>query len=188
MDKKVVNALRMLPGCTETLTLMKTASDAARQATSTATTFMSDGDVDIASARLIRCEKLLASVQGNIVEFALQVRNVKNITCSITKETPTKEAAWNGLGDIWWYERACKLDELLGVIVRKEQEISNLLRSENGQWGLFESYEDIVNTIGDSFSDLNRSWEELVEYQSTWKDVAITVFNGVGESGSLIPS
>ncbi|PXF42894.1 hypothetical protein BWQ96_07341 [Gracilariopsis chorda] len=187
MDENVVTALRILPSCSESIQLMVTAANAARQASSTALTFQQDGQSSLAATRMIRCEKLLKSLRESHGEFLARVEKLRNCIKLVTQETPTNAAQWNKLGDNWWHERACRMDSMLQFVMEKESVVSRLLGNTDGSWPLFESYNDIVNRITDSVNDLSEGWDRLGKYAAEWKDLAMVVFNGIGESGSLIP-
>lgn len=187
MDKNVVTALQILPLCCESVQLMVTAANAAKQASSTALTFQQDGESGLAAARMVRCENLLKKLRESHDEFLARVEKLQSCINLVTRETPTNAAQWNKLGDSWWHERACRIDSMLKNVMEKETVISRLLGNTDGSWPLFQSYNEIVNCITDSVNDLSQGWNRLRDYTAEWKELAVVVFHGIGESGSLIP-
>ncbi|CAN8075837.1 unnamed protein product [Agarophyton chilense] len=188
MDASVVAAIKILPSCSESIELLATAASAARQASNTAKIFHEDGDTVLAAARMLRCEKLLKSIRETLADISSTIKRAEKLIDLESNSTPTNQGQWNKLSDAWWLERARGIHSRLQTVSERESAVSRLLSKEQGMWGLFVSYGEVVNEIADAVENLTKSWNGLISYTDEWKDIAIAVYNGIGESGSLIPS
>ncbi|KAI0563840.1 hypothetical protein FGB62_33g05 [Gracilaria domingensis] len=188
MDGSVIAVLTILASCSETVEILVTAASAARQASSSAKMFEEDGETGLAAMRMLRCEKLLKSLRETLPLMKASIKRAQNLVDPDSHATPTKAAEWNKLGDAWWHARGCTIHDMLHTVAARERAVSRLLCRETGEWELYDSYDEIVREIADFVEDLRKEWGRLVSYTEDWKDIAIAVFNGIGESGSLIPS
>lgn len=192
MDRLIVTAVNLMAPCSESLELSVTAASASQKAAKSAEMFQQDGDVYLAGARMIRSERLMRSLRETHEQFCKRISKVREAVDEATSLTATKKAAWNSLPDTWWLKRASRMSVLLAVIRSREMEMEEALNiGEEGNNELVlsaTSYSDAVAAVAVIVNKLNQAWETFCGYVKEWRELAMAVHAGIGESGSLIPA
>lgn len=184
-----MKAIRRLPNCCEQVDDIETAANAAEKAAVSAAKFYQVDLVDLSNARMIRAEKLLESLRQSLDALDTNVEKLHADVQDALTQPVELQAAWNQLPDSWWRLRAQHVDLLLRQFVEVRGQVSNALDVENGDVHVIaDSYAALVSNACSAVGAMVRTWLQVIEYFAEWKDLALVMVDGIGESGSLIPS
>lgn len=189
MDKQVVKAINQLASCTDIMSDVGVAATAAEKAANSAATFYRTDYLDLSNARIKRTEHLLQCLRQSLRSMEKKVRKVHNDFFNVLESPVVMKAAWNALPDQWWRSRVTTLNGLLDDFECSQRGVVTVLDVViSGTAGVEDSYADLVSNIRTAVDGMNMKWRSVVGYVDEWKDVAAVMVEGIGESGSLLPS
>lgn len=189
MDKQVVKAINQLANCNDIMSDIVMAATAAEKAANSAITFYNADYVDLSNARIKRTEDLLNSLRQTLRSMERKIRSVHNDILKVLDLPVVMKAAWNALPDQWWRSRATTLKALLDEFERSQRGVMTTLNVVvDGTAGYGNSYADLVSNIRSAVDGMSNKWRSVIGYVDEWKDVAAVMVEGIGESGSLLPS
>lgn len=189
MDRQVINGLKVIVDCSRYINDAQVAATAAMKASTSASIFYAEGYTALSISRVNRTEQLLISLRNSLRLFDGQVDIFNRKIFDVTQLQNRRKATWNKLSDEWWQERAKAIVERLSNVKIVQSQVSNALDVAAVTHDPTEpSYEQIITTIKDAVNTLRDVWNNVESFINEWKDIAVAVFEGIGESGSLIPT
>lgn len=189
MDRQVIAGLKLTADCSKHLNDAQVAATAAMKAATSASTFHAEGEVDLSISRINRTEKLLVSLRKSLGLFNFHFDLFYRRIFDVTKLRNRHMATWNTLSDEWWHERARSIVGLLSFVKVAQSRVSSVLDIGTVAHDPTEpSYEQVTTAIKDAVNGMKGAWDSMETFINEWKDIAVTVFEGIGESGSLIPT
>lgn len=186
MDKLAVQALSQIPTCTETLALVSASATTALQAAESSRVLLSHGHVKLAAARLSRCEKLLRVFREYHAQLSKQINQLHTTFTQAADLPQARQGSWNRLPDTWWHEHASQCVKLLDAVLNCLKGVDESLCLENAEQAVSMTYKNLVENICDAVKAVAVSWEVVKKDVAEWEELAITVVDGIGETGSLI--
>lgn len=189
VDKQLVFAIGQLPKCSESITLAVDTTVAARKASSMASTLYQAQRVDLSGARILRAEALMGALLDILSTFDRDVASLRRTVNAVASTKPKRLPSWNSLGDKWYIERAQQLNDKLHNMEAARRGLQVALDVVlHGDGGVDETYAHLVRHVNDAAILLSNAWRAVLLFVEEWKDVAVVVAQGLGESASLIPA
>lgn len=188
MDTLVLDALKLVQRCTESVETVSTGASAARKAATSAKTFLEEGEHELSAARMRRCEKILSATRDSAADLDNHMKRLSDAVATAASQPASVPGSWNRLSDTWWLEKANRLQELLKEVSEKRGELYSSWSPDGPNIQFSDSYVQVVVGIFVAAEGLKRSWKCLVEYIEEWEETARVVRAGIGESASLLPS
>lgn len=190
MQRQLVSALAHVGPCSGAMALTKAAAQAASKAAQAAATLHASGHVALAVARMQRAEKLLKSLRSSLPDATRTLRQLRRDAAQVAGQPDRRAAAWDALPDAWWLERASgiagRADGVLVGAARLERMLE-CAGNGGGGFGAGLSYARLVEEVCVQTIAVVGEWEGIASYVEEWREIAVVVADGLGESGSMMP-
>lgn len=192
MDERVIKVITDLTACTPAVRNITTAASAAEKAAVSAAAFYDADLVPLSHARIVRAERLLSALRQDVADLDRKLQVLRVELSAAVAQPMHRIGAWNVLPDTWWHTRVMRMDELLTAVVRARAHLAQALPDRHADHAVdahgCDSYRQLVGCVCECVAEMSRRWASLVTFVDEWKDIAIVMVDGIGESGSLLPA
>lgn len=174
--------------CTQSITEVVRAALAAHKSAATLPLLSCQSDTLLVGARIRRTEDLFQIMLGSLKSFDNTIQAVQEKASAVVSTPAVQVATWNTLSDQWYIDHVTVSLAILTEVFNARNELSVALEHKATPGTRKPpSYVSLVNDVHQAVQNLESAWNACLHYFDSWREVATSVMEGIGESGTLLP-
>lgn len=188
MDTHIRGIFDNVSLCTKSLAEISNAISAAHKSAATLALLRLESQTLLVGARLLRTESLFHALLEPLHSFDAALQIILEQSSAVVSLPAVRAATWNTLPDQWYISRVTGLLDILSTVSNSRKELTIVLEHQ-AHCGFSDhpSYADLVANAHQAIQNLEIAWNKCLHFVDGWRDIAVSVIGGIGESGSLLP-